>query len=124
MLVASALALLLASVLGALYVRCHTASTFGGSAGRLSAAAFVTARFYSSVAKAECSSAAKRKASTKRTAAGETCHSLRSLLGELALVIRSTNPISGIAATFRKITNANRTQARALQLVGLDAKRL
>ncbi len=76
------------------------------------------------VAKAERSPEAKRKASTQRTAQGETCHSFRSLLAELALVVRNTNRISGTEATFTKTTNANPTQARALALVGLDPNRL
>ena len=76
------------------------------------------------VAKAERSPDAKRKASSQRTAAGEPCHSFRSLLAELATVVRDTNRISGSEATFAKVTNANPTQARALKLVGLDPKRL
>ena len=76
------------------------------------------------VAKAERSPEAKRKASTQRTAAGEICHSFRSLLAELALVVRDTNRITGTEATFTKVTNANQTQARALELVGLDPKQL
>ncbi len=76
------------------------------------------------VGKAERSPEAKRKASTQRTAAGETCHSFRSLLGELALVVRDTNRITGTEATFTKVTNANPTQARALALVELNPKRL
>ena len=76
------------------------------------------------VAKAERSPEAKRKSSTQRTAAGETCHSLRSLIDELALVVRDTNRISDTEATFTKVTNANPTQARALALVSLDPQRL
>jgi len=76
------------------------------------------------VAKAERSPEAKRKASTQRTAAGETCHSFRSLLAELATVVRDTNRIRGTEATFSKVTKANPTQARALELVGLDPTRL
>jgi transposase len=76
------------------------------------------------VAKAERSPEAKRKASTQRTAAGEVCHSFRSLLAELALVVRDTNRISGTEATFTKVTKANPTQAQALALLGLDPKRL
>jgi transposase len=76
------------------------------------------------VAKAERSPEAKRKASTQRTAAGEICHSFRSLLAELALVVRDTNRITRTEATFTKVTNANQTQARALELVGLDPKQL
>jgi transposase len=76
------------------------------------------------VAKAERSPAAKRKASTQRTANGDTCHSFTSLLRELALIVRDTNQITGTDATFTKVTNANRTQARALTLVGLDPQQL
>ena len=76
------------------------------------------------MAKAERSPAAKRKASRKRTAAGEVCHSFRSLISELALVVRDTNRITGTEATFTKVTNASPTQARALALVGLDPERL
>ena len=76
------------------------------------------------VAKAERSPEAKRKASTKRTAAGEVCHSFPSLIAELALVVRDTNRITGTNATFEKVTRRNSVQARALQLVGLDPERL
>jgi transposase len=76
------------------------------------------------VAKAERSPAAKRKASTQRTANGDVCHSFASLLAELALIVRDTNRITDTDAVFTKITNANPTQARALALVGLDPKRL
>jgi transposase len=76
------------------------------------------------VAKAERSPAAKRKASTQRTADGDVCHSFASLLAELALIVRDTNRITGTDAVFTKTTNANPTQARALALVGLDPKRL
>ena len=76
------------------------------------------------VAKAERSSEAKRKSSTQRTAAGEVCHSFRSLIDELATIVRDTNRITDTEATFTKVTNANPTQARAFALVGLDPKRL
>jgi transposase len=76
------------------------------------------------VAKAERSPEAKRKASTQRTATGDVCHSFRSLLAELALLVRDTNRIADTDAVFTKTTNANSTQARALALVGLDSKRL
>jgi transposase len=76
------------------------------------------------VAKAERSPAAKRKASTQRTADGDVCHSFKSLLAELALIVRDTNRITGTDAVFAKTTNANRAQARALALVGLEAKPL
>ncbi len=74
------------------------------------------------VAKAERSPEAKRKASTQRTAAGETCHSFRSLLAELALIVRSTNRVPGSEATFDTVTDPNPTQARAFELVELIAK--
>ena len=74
------------------------------------------------VAKAERSPEAKRKASTQRTAAGEVCHSFRSLLDELALVVRNTNRVNGSDATFDTITESNPTQARALELIELIPK--
>ena len=76
------------------------------------------------VAKAERSLAAKRKASTKRTATGDVCHSFTSLLAELALIVRDTNRIAGTEATFTKTTRPNPAQARALELAGLDPARL
>jgi hypothetical protein len=69
------------------------------------------------VAKAERSPAAKRKASTQRTADGEICHSFTSLLAELALVVRNTNRVNGSEATFDTVTATNATQARALELL-------
>ncbi|MEX0626123.1 MAG: IS1634 family transposase [Chloroflexota bacterium] len=74
------------------------------------------------VAKAERSPEAKRKASTQRTAAGEVCHSFRSLLAELALLVRNTNRVNGSDATFDTITESNPTQARALELIELIPK--
>ncbi len=74
------------------------------------------------VAKAERSPQAKRKASTQRTAAGETCHSFRSLIDELALIVRSTNRVPDSETTFNTITEPNPTQARAFELVELIAK--
>jgi hypothetical protein len=69
------------------------------------------------VAKAERSPAAKRKASTQRTANGDVCHSFTSLLAELALIIRNTNRVRGKQATFDTLTEPNRTQTRALELL-------
>jgi Transposase DDE domain len=69
------------------------------------------------VAKRERSPQAKSKASRKRTTAGEPCHSLRTLLAELALVVRNTNRVRGSQATFDTVTAANPTQARAIELV-------
>jgi hypothetical protein len=76
------------------------------------------------VAKADRSATAKRKASTQKTTDGDTCHSFTSLLNELALIVRDTNQITGTEATFTKVTRPNRTQARALELAGLDPTRL
>jgi transposase len=76
------------------------------------------------VAKAERSPEAKRKARQKRTAAGEPCHSFRTLLSELALIARTTNRINGTQATFTKIAKANKLQRRALELAGVDPDRL
>lgn len=74
------------------------------------------------VAKAERSPEAKRKASTKRTAAGQPCHSFRSLIDELALVIRNTNRVRGSEASFDTLTEPNPTQGRALELINLLPK--
>src|SRR3990170_1837050 len=76
------------------------------------------------VAKAERSPAAKRKASTKRTTTGDVCHSFTSMLAELALIVRDTNRIAGTEATFTKTTRANPTQARALELAGVNPTQL
>jgi transposase len=71
------------------------------------------------VAKRERSPEARRKASSKRTATGETCHSFRTLLAELALIVRNTNRVHGSQATFDTVTQSNDAQARALQLIEL-----
>jgi transposase len=76
------------------------------------------------VAAAERSQAATRKASTQKTARGETCHSFQSLLAELALIVRDTNRIPQTGATFTKVTRPTPNQARALKLVGADPSRL
>jgi transposase len=76
------------------------------------------------VAKAERSPEAKRKARQKRTAAGEPCHSFRTLLRELALIVRTSNRIVGTDATFTKVANASGVQRRALELAGLEPDRL
>jgi transposase len=76
------------------------------------------------VASAERSQAATRKASTQKTARGETCHSFQSLLAELALIVRDTNRIPQTGATFTKVTRPTPNQARALKLVGADPSRL
>ena len=76
------------------------------------------------VAKAERSPAATQKASTHKTATGETCHSFTTLLAELALIVRDTNRIAQTGATFTKTTQANPTQTRALQLAAANPTRL
>ena len=76
------------------------------------------------VAGAERSQAAKRKAATRKTTRSETCHSFRSLLAELALIVRDTNRIPKTGATFTKTTRPNPHQARALQLAGASPTRL
>ena len=76
------------------------------------------------VAKAERSPAATQKASTHKTATGETCHSFTTLLAELALIVRDTNRITQTGATFTKTTQANPTQTRALQLAAANPTRL
>ena len=69
------------------------------------------------VAKATRSPAARRKAQSKRTAAGEQAHSCKSLLAELATLTRNTIRLPETTATFEKLAEPNATQARALQLV-------
>jgi hypothetical protein len=75
------------------------------------------------VAGAQRSQAAKRKASTQKTARGETCHSFPSLLAELALIVRDTNRIAHTGASFTKTTRPNPQQARALELAGANPSR-
>ena len=68
------------------------------------------------VAKASRSPSALRKAQTKRTAAGDPCHSYKSLLAELATLTRNTIRLPGTQATFNKLAEPTPTQARALEL--------
>ncbi len=68
------------------------------------------------VAKATRSPAAQRKASTKQTSAGEPCHSYHSLLDDLATQTRNTIRLPGASATFDKLTQLTKLQARALDL--------
>jgi transposase len=68
------------------------------------------------VAKATRSPAAQRKAQTKRTATGEPCQSYRSLIAELATLTRNTIRLPGAHATFDKLAEPTRLQARALEL--------
>jgi hypothetical protein len=68
------------------------------------------------VAKATRSAAAQRKAQTKRTPAGDPCHSYRSLLAELATLTQNTIRLHGASAPFDKLTEPTPLQARALEL--------
>ena len=68
------------------------------------------------VAKASRSPAAQRKARTKRTRAGDPCHSYKSLLAELATLTRNTIRLPGTHATFHKLAQPTTLQARALDL--------
>jgi hypothetical protein len=65
------------------------------------------------VAGDEGSDTARRKASTRKSARGDTCHSFQSLIAELALTVRNTDRFRGRKATFDTVTDPNRTQARA-----------
>jgi transposase len=69
------------------------------------------------VAKAARSAAAQRKAQTKRTTTGETCHSYKSLLSELATLTRNTIRLGHTDATLQKLAHPTRLQAHALDLV-------
>jgi hypothetical protein len=69
------------------------------------------------VAKASRSPHALHKAQTKRTTTGETCHSYKSLLSELATLTRNSIRPTGANATFNKLTEPTPLQAHALQLV-------
>jgi hypothetical protein len=68
------------------------------------------------VAKATRSPAALRKTRTKRTTAGDPCHSYKSLLAELSTLTRNTIRLPGTEATFAKHSEPNAVQARALEL--------
>jgi transposase len=69
------------------------------------------------VAKASRSTAAKRKTQTKRTTAGEPCHSLATLLTELSTRVRNTIRRQDTGASFEQLTQPTATQARALELI-------
>ncbi|HKA27591.1 MAG TPA: IS1634 family transposase [Gaiellaceae bacterium] len=69
------------------------------------------------VAKARRSPQAERKAHSKRTGTGERCHSLPTLLDELATRTRNTIRLQGSSASFDQLTTPTQTQARALTLV-------
>jgi transposase len=69
------------------------------------------------VAKAQRSRSAERKARTKRTATGEPCHSLQTLLSELSTRTRNTIRLPPTGATFDQLTTPTPTQGRALALI-------
>jgi hypothetical protein len=69
------------------------------------------------VARAKRSSQAERKARSKRTAAGERCHSLQTLLDELATRTRNTIRLADSGASFDQLTKPTTTQVRALTLL-------
>ncbi len=69
------------------------------------------------VAKARRSPEADRKARSKRTASGERCHSLPTLLDELATRTRNTIRLHESGAAFDQLTQPTPVQARALALI-------
>lgn len=69
------------------------------------------------VAKATRSPAAIRKARTGHTPEGERCHTLASLLDELATRARNTIRLAGSHASFDQLTEQSALQRRALTLV-------
>jgi hypothetical protein len=69
------------------------------------------------VAKARRSPQAERKARSKRTTTGERCHSLTTLLDELATRTRNTIRLHESGASFEQLTQPTPTQARALALI-------
>lgn len=73
------------------------------------------------VAPAQRSKAALQKIKTKKLVDGSPAHDFRSLLGELAQVVRSTcrpHGASDDTPTVEVVTSPNPTQARALELLG------
>ena len=69
------------------------------------------------VAKARRSAQAEQKARRKRTTTGELCHSLATLVDELATRTRNTIRLHESGATFDQLTKPTSTQARALALI-------
>ena len=69
------------------------------------------------VAKATRSASAKRKTTTKRTATGHPCHSLTTLLSELATQTRNTVRLASTDTTFARLSTPTPTQAQAHQLI-------
>jgi hypothetical protein len=68
------------------------------------------------VAKAKRSPQAEQKARSKHTATGDRCHSLKTLLDDLATRTRNTIRLHG-GASFDQLTQPTSTQARALALI-------
>jgi hypothetical protein len=69
------------------------------------------------VANARRSPQAEQKARSKRTTSGERCHSLATLLDDLATRTRNTIRPHRSSATFEQLTKPTDTQARALALI-------
>jgi len=69
------------------------------------------------VAKARRSPQAEQKARSKRTTTGERCHSLTTLLAELATRTRNMIRLHASGASFEQLTRPTPTQARALTLI-------
>lgn len=69
------------------------------------------------VAKARRSPQAEQKARSKRTATGDRCHSLTSLLDELATRTRNTIRLQQSGASFEQLTQPTPTQEHALKLI-------
>ena len=69
------------------------------------------------VAKASRSRSAQRKSQSKRTAAGEPCHSHATLLAELSTRCRNTIRLPTTGANFDQLTEPTPTQAKAIDLI-------
>ncbi len=75
------------------------------------------------VGKAQRSSAAERKAATKRTAEDQPVHSFRSLLADLATVTRNIMAMAQSPdATFVLYPKLTQVQERAFQLLDVPAR--
>lgn len=76
------------------------------------------------VAPAQRSSAAKRKAGSKRTEDGLPVSSFRDLLAALGTLCRNRVRLRGSQAGFDQLTEANRLQQRALELLEVNPNRV
>ena len=75
------------------------------------------------VRKAERSTAAARKAATKRTEDDFAAQSFRSLLGQLGTIVKNwVRPVATPGASFPMVTTPNPHQRRALELLGLSLR--